>query len=204
MLAGVQMHPNQLTVSVEAVRELVDEQFPEWRELPIRQVASQGTVIPEGAGPVKSEISSLILFSASPGGRLGRAEMRFRGPGSAGGRPRSGRRSWTPRPLGACCSRRRRRLCGVPFLGVQWMLSSRVQCRCPGWSTGPVGAVWSFLRRAGAAWSGATDAVGWGQSKGATSPAWAGGQTDHGPHPTAGCNAHAVAARRRTVPSRSA
>jgi aminoglycoside phosphotransferase (APT) family kinase protein len=44
MLAGVQMHPNQLTVSVEAVRELVDEQFPEWRELPIRQVASQGTV----------------------------------------------------------------------------------------------------------------------------------------------------------------
>jgi aminoglycoside phosphotransferase (APT) family kinase protein len=38
------MHANQLTVSVETVRELVDEQFPEWRALPIRQIASQGTV----------------------------------------------------------------------------------------------------------------------------------------------------------------
>jgi aminoglycoside phosphotransferase (APT) family kinase protein len=38
------MHANQLTVSLEAVRELVDEQFPEWRSLPIRSIASQGTV----------------------------------------------------------------------------------------------------------------------------------------------------------------
>lgn len=37
------MHVNQLTVSVEMVRELVDQQFPEWRDLPIRHVASQGT-----------------------------------------------------------------------------------------------------------------------------------------------------------------
>jgi aminoglycoside phosphotransferase (APT) family kinase protein len=41
---GVHMHANQLTVSLEAVRELVDEQFPEWRSLPIRSIASQGTV----------------------------------------------------------------------------------------------------------------------------------------------------------------
>jgi aminoglycoside phosphotransferase (APT) family kinase protein len=38
------MHPNQLPVSLETVRELVDQQFPEWRGLPIRKVASQGTV----------------------------------------------------------------------------------------------------------------------------------------------------------------
>lgn len=38
------MHANQLTVSFETVRELVDEQFPEWRDLPIRSIASQGTV----------------------------------------------------------------------------------------------------------------------------------------------------------------
>jgi aminoglycoside phosphotransferase (APT) family kinase protein len=44
MLPGTQMHANQLTVSVETVRELVDEQFPEWQRLSIRQVASQGTV----------------------------------------------------------------------------------------------------------------------------------------------------------------
>ena len=44
MLPGMQMHANQLTVSVETVRELVDDQFPEWQRLSIRQVASQGTV----------------------------------------------------------------------------------------------------------------------------------------------------------------
>jgi aminoglycoside phosphotransferase (APT) family kinase protein len=38
------MHADQLTVSPEAVRELVDAQFPEWRSLPVRRVASLGTV----------------------------------------------------------------------------------------------------------------------------------------------------------------
>jgi aminoglycoside phosphotransferase (APT) family kinase protein len=38
------MHANQLTVSLETVRKLVDEQFPEWRGPPIKEVASQGTV----------------------------------------------------------------------------------------------------------------------------------------------------------------
>jgi aminoglycoside phosphotransferase (APT) family kinase protein len=41
---GVQMHANQLTVSPETVRALVDEQFPQWRRLPIQGIASQGTV----------------------------------------------------------------------------------------------------------------------------------------------------------------
>lgn len=38
------MHSNQLTVTLETVRELVDEQFAQWRSLPIRPIASQGTV----------------------------------------------------------------------------------------------------------------------------------------------------------------
>jgi aminoglycoside phosphotransferase (APT) family kinase protein len=38
------MHANQLTVSVETVRALVDEQFPEWRSLPTTSIPSQGTV----------------------------------------------------------------------------------------------------------------------------------------------------------------
>jgi len=38
------MHAGQLAVSVVAVRQLVAEQFPQWRELPIRYLASQGTV----------------------------------------------------------------------------------------------------------------------------------------------------------------
>ncbi len=42
--SGVDIHANQLTVSLETVRELVDEQFPERRGGPVRGVASQGTV----------------------------------------------------------------------------------------------------------------------------------------------------------------
>jgi aminoglycoside phosphotransferase (APT) family kinase protein len=38
------MHAGQLTVSPGTVRELVDEQFPRWRQLPIRKVCSSGTV----------------------------------------------------------------------------------------------------------------------------------------------------------------
>jgi aminoglycoside phosphotransferase (APT) family kinase protein len=38
------MHANQLSVSAETVRRLVAEQFPEWRDLAVRGVASQGTV----------------------------------------------------------------------------------------------------------------------------------------------------------------
>jgi aminoglycoside phosphotransferase (APT) family kinase protein len=38
------MHPDQLSVGVETVRELVANQFPEWSGLPITEIASQGTV----------------------------------------------------------------------------------------------------------------------------------------------------------------
>jgi aminoglycoside phosphotransferase (APT) family kinase protein len=42
--AGMGMHADQLTVSPQTVRELVDDQFPRWRDLPVRAVESAGTV----------------------------------------------------------------------------------------------------------------------------------------------------------------
>ncbi|MFK3978888.1 aminoglycoside phosphotransferase family protein [Micromonospora sp. NPDC050397] len=38
------MHDDELSVSVETVRALVEAQFPRWRGLPVARVASQGTV----------------------------------------------------------------------------------------------------------------------------------------------------------------
>jgi len=38
------MHAGQLSVPVDAVRSLLDQQFPQWRGLPVRRVASEGTV----------------------------------------------------------------------------------------------------------------------------------------------------------------
>src|SRR5215469_14079434 len=37
------MHVGQLVVSARQVRALVDRQFPQWRNSPVRQVASGGT-----------------------------------------------------------------------------------------------------------------------------------------------------------------
>lgn len=42
--ARMPMHAGQLTVSTEAVRELVGVQFPQWQDLPVSAVASHGTV----------------------------------------------------------------------------------------------------------------------------------------------------------------
>jgi aminoglycoside phosphotransferase (APT) family kinase protein len=41
---GVTMHADQLTVSVRQVRALVARQFPQWRDLPVREIPSAGTV----------------------------------------------------------------------------------------------------------------------------------------------------------------
>ncbi|MEV5322582.1 aminoglycoside phosphotransferase family protein [Nonomuraea sp. N2-4H] len=38
------MHADQLTISPETVRTLVNEQFPQWRDLPVRMLDAQGTV----------------------------------------------------------------------------------------------------------------------------------------------------------------
>ncbi|SCL26431.1 Predicted kinase, aminoglycoside phosphotransferase (APT) family [Micromonospora rhizosphaerae] len=40
----MQMHADQLTVSPQTVRDLIAEQFPQWRDLPVRAVGGQGTV----------------------------------------------------------------------------------------------------------------------------------------------------------------
>ena len=40
----MQMHADQLSVPAEMVRTLVDEQFPQWRRLPVRSLAASGTV----------------------------------------------------------------------------------------------------------------------------------------------------------------
>jgi len=40
----MRMHPDQLDVPLETVRGLIDDQFPQWRDLPIRGIASEGTV----------------------------------------------------------------------------------------------------------------------------------------------------------------
>jgi aminoglycoside phosphotransferase (APT) family kinase protein len=38
------MHPGQLSIREHTVRALVHQQFPQWRDLPVRAVPSQGTV----------------------------------------------------------------------------------------------------------------------------------------------------------------
>ncbi len=38
------MHPGQLNVTPETVRAMIDRQFPDWRELPVRPIQTQGTV----------------------------------------------------------------------------------------------------------------------------------------------------------------
>jgi len=38
------MHPDQLSISTATVRALVAEQFPQWTDLPVREVVSEGTV----------------------------------------------------------------------------------------------------------------------------------------------------------------
>lgn len=38
------MHAGQLVVEASTVRALVDEQFPQWRDLPLRRVSASGTV----------------------------------------------------------------------------------------------------------------------------------------------------------------
>jgi len=40
----VNMHPDEIAVSADVVRELIDAQFPQWRNLPVRRISSTGTV----------------------------------------------------------------------------------------------------------------------------------------------------------------
>jgi hypothetical protein len=45
MLPRMQMHPDQLPVSLGTVTELVDQQFLQWQGLPITEVASRGRLL---------------------------------------------------------------------------------------------------------------------------------------------------------------
>jgi aminoglycoside phosphotransferase (APT) family kinase protein len=38
------MHPDEIAVSADVVRELINAQFPRWRDLPVRRISSAGTV----------------------------------------------------------------------------------------------------------------------------------------------------------------
>jgi aminoglycoside phosphotransferase (APT) family kinase protein len=38
------MHPGEIAIPDEVVRDLVDAQFPQWREPPVRRLATAGTV----------------------------------------------------------------------------------------------------------------------------------------------------------------
>jgi hypothetical protein len=38
------MHPGEIAIPDEVVRALVDAQFPQWRELPVRRLGTAGTV----------------------------------------------------------------------------------------------------------------------------------------------------------------
>jgi aminoglycoside phosphotransferase (APT) family kinase protein len=40
----VGMHPDQVDVTADVVKRLVDDQFPQWRDLPLHEVVSEGTV----------------------------------------------------------------------------------------------------------------------------------------------------------------
>lgn len=40
----MKMHADQLSVSAATVRQLLDQQFPEWRDRPVVAMASHGTV----------------------------------------------------------------------------------------------------------------------------------------------------------------
>lgn len=82
------MHAGQLTVSVETVSALVDQQFPQWRELRIEPVRSQGTVnalfrlgdslvarFPLGPGEAGALQRTLEAEAAAAGELLGRTRV---------------------------------------------------------------------------------------------------------------------------------
>ncbi len=127
------VHPHP-TLNHSAEREATAK-WPRAR-LPITETKQH--VIPVGAGPVKS-LPGVVIFLFVFSVRFGRAELRRRGQGSAEGRPRSGRRSLTPTPDGACCLRRRK--WGGLLLGSMVAGRVRAPARFPGCGQARLGAV---------------------------------------------------------------
>jgi aminoglycoside phosphotransferase (APT) family kinase protein len=95
--AMVAMHPDQMTVPAETVRDLVAAQFPAWQELPVREVAAQGTVnalfrigdrlvarFPLRPGDASAVRRSLQAEAAAAGELLGRTRFPTPGPVALG------------------------------------------------------------------------------------------------------------------------
>jgi aminoglycoside phosphotransferase (APT) family kinase protein len=91
----VDMHDNQLTVSVETVRGLVDDQLPQWRDLPLRRIASQGTV--NAIFRIGDQLAA--RFPLEPGD-VESARQRIESEAAAAGELTGRTRFPTPRPVG--------------------------------------------------------------------------------------------------------
>lgn len=69
----MQMHPGQLPVSADLVRKLVHEQFPAWRDLPVRAVPPQGTV--NALFRIGADLVARLPLQPAAGKDDGRAEL---------------------------------------------------------------------------------------------------------------------------------
>jgi hypothetical protein len=147
-----------------------------------RAISRPLCVIPEGAGPVKSRLVVCIdVLSSLSGVVFARRDRRWC-PGSAEGRPRSGRRPWTPAPRGACCVRADSDRVGLRIpsrvLGV-----SAPSPGSPGRDRR--GGCRSFLRRVRRHGVMRQGAVGWGHSSGGDHAGELGVRHKRDPRPTA-------------------
>jgi aminoglycoside phosphotransferase (APT) family kinase protein len=89
------MHPGQLPVSAGVVRRLVDEQFPAWRDLPVRAVPSHGTV--NALYRIGDDLLARLPLQRASGNDDGRAELQAE---AAAARELLGRtRFRTPEPV---------------------------------------------------------------------------------------------------------
>lgn len=88
MLGPVVMHPHHVVVTVDTVSRLVAEQCPRWVDLPIREVASHGTVnalfrigdrfaarFPLEPGDVEGKLRWLTSEAQAAGELLGRTRF---------------------------------------------------------------------------------------------------------------------------------
>jgi aminoglycoside phosphotransferase (APT) family kinase protein len=88
------MHAGQLAVSAGTVRALVDEQFPQWQSLPVRSVATQGTV--NAIFRIGDQLAA--RFPLQPGDP-GRAQRRLESEADAARELAGVTRFATPRPV---------------------------------------------------------------------------------------------------------
>lgn len=128
----VQMHANQLTVSAGTVRVLADEQFPQWRSLPIRSIASRGTV--NAIVRFGEELAARFPLKLKPGDSgVTRCTLELE---AEAGRELAGRTRFpTPEPVALGESARHRHAtttrCPAPSGWPTWPPSSKATLACP-------------------------------------------------------------------------